>query len=49
VDSITGEVLESVELQVGEVPVVPLSVSTYGLDLVAVGLLDGRILRLVRA
>jgi hypothetical protein len=48
-DSITGAVLESAELQVGGVPVVPLSVSTYGLGRIAVGLLDGRILRLVHA
>ena len=45
-DAVTGALLEAVELAVHGAPVVPLSVSTCGPGRLAVGLLDGRILRL---
>ena len=47
-DSATGRRLESTELLVSESPVVPLSVSISTTGQLAVGLLDGRILRLAR-
>lgn len=45
-DAVTGALLEAVELEVHGAPVVPLSVSTCRPGRLAVGLLDGRILRL---
>ncbi|ADG76484.1 hypothetical protein Cfla_3613 [Cellulomonas flavigena DSM 20109] len=48
VDALTGATVDDVELRVHGQPVVPLCVSAYGDGRLAVGLLDGRILRLRR-
>lgn len=45
-DARTGDPVHAAELQVHDLPVVPLSVSAYGDGRLAVGLLDGRVMRL---